>query len=155
MAEYFDAIANWFINKSIDEDNLITPLKLQQLVYLSNCWHLGIRDEPLITQHFEAWKYGPVLQDLYYKYRHLGKYLITNKEVDVPLDDNKIEILEFCWDKYSFFNEKDLTVLTNCECSPWYHVRGRYRFCSDYRIPNEVIQKFYKMKYQSLVKKPL
>lgn len=155
MAEYFDVIANWFINKSIDKEEYLTPLKLQQLVYLSNCWHLAVRDEPLITQHFEAWKYGPILQDLYYKYKHWGKFLITTKEKDVPVEDSAVEIMEFCWDKYSFFSEKDITLLTNCEFSPWQQTRNRFRSTSDYRIPDDLIKNYYKFKYSCLVQKTI
>ena len=155
MAEYFDVIASWFINKSIDENKYITPLKLQQLVYLSNCWHLGIKEEPLITQDFEAWKYGPVLQDLYFKYKHIGKAYILKREKPVLLNNIQLKLLEFCWDKYSFFTERDLTVMTNYETSPWQQTRRRFYITDERRISNSLIARCYKTKYACMVNKPI
>ena len=48
-----------------------TPMQLLKLVYIAHGWTLGICATPLITEQVEAWKYGPVIPDLY---QHVKKY---------------------------------------------------------------------------------
>ena len=36
-----------------------------KLVYLAHGWMLAVHDEPLVKEDFEAWRYGPVVPDLY------------------------------------------------------------------------------------------
>ena len=43
----------------------LTNLQLQKLLYLSHLLYLGENREPLILEHFQAWKFGPVLPQVY------------------------------------------------------------------------------------------
>lgn len=46
----------------------LTNLSLQKLAYFAHGWHLALFDKPLLEENdaFEAWRYGPVLPELYH-----------------------------------------------------------------------------------------
>jgi uncharacterized phage-associated protein len=43
----------------------ITPMQLLKLVYIAHGWSLAILGRDLFPDRIEAWKYGPVIPDLY------------------------------------------------------------------------------------------
>jgi uncharacterized phage-associated protein len=56
------AIANEFIKVAKRNGVLLTPMKLQKLVYFAHGWYLALLGKPLINEPVEAWKFGPVIQ---------------------------------------------------------------------------------------------
>lgn len=75
-------IANYFLYKAQQEDQeLLSNLKLQKLVYYAQGLHLAIYDKPLFNEAIEAWQYGPVVPDLYHYYKAHGAS-------GIPADDN-------------------------------------------------------------------
>jgi uncharacterized phage-associated protein len=82
-------IANYFLYKAqeaTEEDQeLISNLKLQKLVYYAQGLHLAVYKEPLFADRIEAWTYGPVIPDLYHYYKENGSYGIRASESFDPL----------------------------------------------------------------------
>jgi len=127
------AIANYFIGKSKPKDYL-TPMKIQKLVYIAHGWHLAIYNEPLIEEIVEAWRYGPVIQSLYYELRGFGSMQVT-KEIDevgisdendftfVPVEkptDEKVTVhLDEVWKSYSKYTGPQLSNFTHQQGTPW------------------------------------
>ena len=72
-------IAKWFIarNKADYEmgytDELITNLKLQKLLYYAQGCVMALTDEPLFDEDIQAWEHGPVVPEIYHKYKSYGK----------------------------------------------------------------------------------
>jgi uncharacterized phage-associated protein len=64
-------IANYFLYKAQEEgQELLSNLKLQKLVYYAQGLHLVLHDgQPLFEDTIEAWNYGPVVPDLYHRYK--------------------------------------------------------------------------------------
>ncbi|MDR3205074.1 MAG: DUF4065 domain-containing protein [Deltaproteobacteria bacterium] len=68
-------VANYFIvaTKCDCEDGLnddvMTHLKLQKLVYYAQGFSMVFNNEPLFDRDIEAWEHGPVCADLYNKYK--------------------------------------------------------------------------------------
>ena len=60
------AVANWFIERGINEEYPLTHIEVQKLLYFAHGWMLGIHGEPLVEGNWEAWRYGPVLRDVYF-----------------------------------------------------------------------------------------
>ncbi|MBO0345803.1 SocA family protein [Roseibium sp. CAU 1637] len=56
----------------------ISNLELQKLLYIAELYHLGITEDPLIFEDFEAWDYGPVVPIVYSKARGFGKSAVPN-----------------------------------------------------------------------------
>ena len=62
---------------------MVSPMKLQKLVYFAHGWHLAIHNRPLVNEQVEAWKFGPVFSDLYHQIKSFGnekidRYIVKN-----------------------------------------------------------------------------
>ena len=61
------AVANSFLDiAEAGNVNDISPMKLQKLVYYAHAWHLAFLGQPLIREEVQAWKFGPVIPDVYF-----------------------------------------------------------------------------------------
>lgn len=120
-------IADWFIwyneyvreLKNEDTDN-ISNLKLQKLLYYAQSAFLAIKGELLFNNDILAWQHGPVIKEIYERYRDNGSQGITeyNSESlnEISKEDNEILI-----EVYNLFGEYSawgLRNLTHSE-SPW------------------------------------
>lgn len=66
-------VANYFLFRAEKEDQeLLSNLKLQKLVYYAQGIHLAMYGKPLFGDRIEAWAYGPVVPDLYHLYKDNG-----------------------------------------------------------------------------------
>lgn len=64
-------IANYYLWKAQDENQeLLSNMKLQKLVYYAQGLYLVIYNSPLFKERIEAWTYGPVIRDLYHTYKN-------------------------------------------------------------------------------------
>jgi len=152
-----EAVANYFIQKSFDTGIPLSQMKLLKLVYIAHGWHRGLYDSNLINDCVQAWKYGPVIPDLYRKLKHYGRNMI-----DAPIpgfgvagdEDNPcphehtIELLDEVWRVYSGFSPLQLSAITHQPNTPW-DITWNGHKGSEYFgaiIPNELIGKHYKEK---------
>lgn len=78
-------VANYVINFSVDSNEEITNLKLQKLLYYIDAAFLVKKGESCIFQNFKRWRHGPVIPDVYSKFR---VYLNTS----IPRRDENPEI---------------------------------------------------------------
>jgi uncharacterized phage-associated protein len=63
-------IAKYFLWRAQTEDQeLLSNMKLQKLVYYAQGLHLTLYKVPLFDDRIEAWTYGPVVPDLYHHYK--------------------------------------------------------------------------------------
>ena len=128
-------IANYFIVRSFEQADDLTPMKLLKLVYIAHGWYLGAIEKPFISEEVEAWKYGPVIVSLY---RSTKKYegeqvtdLIGIDNIDPLLDTNKdeyeIKFLDEIWKYYRGYDGLELLNLTCLDDSPWHQtvIRGK------------------------------
>jgi uncharacterized phage-associated protein len=120
------AIANFFIQKSLDSGTEMTQMKLIKLVYISHGWYLALRGKPLLSEPVEAWKYGPVVKSVYHEAKKYGNGPITSYFQDVfgntpmPTDPEVCTFLDRIWDLYGKLNGLQLSALTHKEGTPWY-----------------------------------
>lgn len=49
-----------------------TNLEIQKLLYIAQVFSLGLRNKLLFKNTIQAWKYGPVIPDVYYRLRSCG-----------------------------------------------------------------------------------
>jgi uncharacterized phage-associated protein len=115
-------VANYFIWWARETGSFVSNLKLQKLVYYSQAWHLAIHDTPLFEEDFQAWVHGPVIPELYQKYKSFRWQPIT---VDVipQLPPTTIEFLEGVRDEYFSCDGYELEQMTHAE-DPWHLARG-------------------------------
>lgn len=90
------AVANFFIQKANERgDNNLDLMKLLKLIYVAHGWSLAILHKPLINEPIEAWRYGPVINNIYQSLKHFGMMPIK-KIPDVGENDLMREL--FCSD---------------------------------------------------------
>ncbi len=66
------AAARTLIEMAADRNIELTHLKLQKLLYFCHGLMLAQHGRPLVKDDFQAWKYGPVLEDLYHDLKVFG-----------------------------------------------------------------------------------
>lgn len=118
-------IADIILRIAKQEGNQITPMQLMKLTYIANGWHLGLHGKKLFENRIEAWKYGPVMPDLYQSTKQYGKNPIPNDLIPDGFDglpENLNNKVEFLTQVYSLYENKDgieLSSLTHMAGSPW------------------------------------
>ena len=120
MLTCFD-VADYFLSKTDEEaGDVISNLKLQKLVYYAQGFTLAVTGNPLFNEPIEAWQHGPVVPDLYHKYKDHGAYGIpAPTNVDFSKFSSEIkEILDEVYDVYGQFSAWKLRNMTHEE-APW------------------------------------
>jgi uncharacterized phage-associated protein len=121
MANAFD-VAKYIL----EQNDEMTVMKLQKLVYYSQAWHLVWNENTLFENEIQAWANGPVTVELYNF--HKGMFKINNEtltqgnssNLSLAETDNIDQVL-------SFYGEKSaqwLSDLTHME-DPWKKARER------------------------------
>lgn len=114
-------VANYFLSK-IDEEagDAISNLKLQKLVYYAQGFSLALLHRPLFNDTIVAWQHGPVVVDLYRKYKGYGSNGIpAPKDVDFDkFSADEKNLLDNVYDVYGQFSAWKLRNMTHEE-APW------------------------------------
>ena len=112
--------AEWFLSQSSMEHK-----KLQKLCYYAQAWHCALEGVPLFTEVIEAWVHGPVIPELYRKYKVWGWQSIPQvrdfNESKIPA--GTLEVLRAVYDTYGGLTGMQLEALTHSE-GPWQKARG-------------------------------
>ena len=100
----------------------LTPLQLMKLTYIAHGWSLGLGRGDLFRERIEAWKYGPVIPDLYRATKSYGRGEIpaglVNEQVS-SVDENTRDFLEWVYAGYGHLNGIQLSSLTHKSGTPW------------------------------------
>ena len=133
-------VASRLIRLGIEGSRPRDPLQIIKLTYLSHGWMLGLYGRALSEQPVLAWKYGPVIPDVYHGLKRYGSSVIQAPG-DFPegtFDELEDDLIGQVSDLYSKFTGIQLSQLTHAVGTPWYIVwseRGQNSI-----IPNEMIQ---------------
>lgn len=112
-------IAAYIINKSIDDNNPVSNLKLQKLLYYVQAASLVFREKELFYEDIKAWQYGPVVESVYLEYKYYSRYTICEKrELSLEIDIESKELIDEVLKSKAIFTAYDLVRLTHEE-SPW------------------------------------
>lgn len=120
----------------------ITPLKLQKLLYYIQGLSLCIFGKPAFTNKIYAWDYGPVVDEIYQKYKTKGK-----RPISTPKSINKIceglsNIIDIVIEGYGKYNAFSLIDLTHQE-TPWKDTK------KDKEITQDSIREYFNKVYNS------
>ncbi|HAJ90897.1 MAG TPA: hypothetical protein DCM27_07820 [Rhodospirillaceae bacterium] len=135
------SIANYFVKKGIDTGAMVTPMKLQKLVYFAHGWFLSLSGgQPLIKEKIGAWPFGPVIGTVYKYYSAYAKKPIdrlVETDEEAIQDAQDIAVLDKIWDVYGQRTAIELSNLTHLEGNAW---DKTYRMGHSHTIPNELIK---------------
>ena len=147
MATGAHTVANRFLELAREKGMSLTPLQLMKLVYIAHGWMLGLQRRPLITNKIEAWKFGPVIPDLYREVRNYGAAPITapirpwhaeNQPID-PIED---DMIRQTFNVYGHLDGLNLSALTHQIGTPWANTWRADSWAAE--IPNHLIEDHYR-----------
>jgi len=139
-------IANYFLLKADDSDQeLLSNMKLQKLMYYAQGMHLVFFNEPLFEDTIKAWAYGPVIPALYHEYKSYEKGGIPPKDEFDPsiIDDETREFLDEIYGAFGQFSAIRLMELSHCD-QCWIDA-----FASDDKVITKEAMKNELRKYQA------
>lgn len=137
-------VAEYILRKASDSDDTLTPMQILKLVYMCHGWMLGLYGRQLIKEDVEAWKYGPVIRELYDEVKDYRSQAITkalSDDVDT-FDDAEKNIIDQVYLKYGRFSGPALSRSTHMKGSPWditYNLLG-----PNCVISNDLIEDYYR-----------
>lgn len=114
-------IAKKILAKGTENEDLISNMKLQKLLYYMQGFYLAYFDKPMFEENIEAWMYGPVVQNVYEAYKANGNKGIEDIDVDkvITLDTPKEEkLFNEVFRIYSKYSATGLMEMTHNE-TPW------------------------------------
>lgn len=122
-------IANYIIKYSVDSDNPISNLKLQQLLYFLWIDYYNNTNIELFQDEFYAWQIGAVIPKVYYAYcQYAGLPIFQYKPTIICKQDQ--EIINVFLDKYLKLSVSELVNKSHEKDKPWnriYQNREGYR----------------------------
>lgn len=140
-------IADEMLKVAKQNNKHLTPMKLVKILYIAHGFRLGRDDVPLFSNKIEAWKYGPIIPDLYRSTKKFG-------HKDIPFDligDTSVvspevrNFLEEVYYAYGHLSEVTLSYLTHQVGSPWDMIYSLYG--QGENIPDETIKRYYEQKF--------
>lgn len=119
-------VCNFLINKGVDENRPITNISLQKMLYFAQGFHLAEKEEPLFDEDIYAWKFGPVVREVYHEYKYFGNNYISRPtfslEFTRPLSAQSKNFLQDIWNSFKRFAPFTLVEMTHRKGSPWYDI---------------------------------
>ncbi|MET3657827.1 Panacea domain-containing protein [Sporosarcina psychrophila] len=123
------------------EYNSLSNLKLQKLLYYCQGGHYRWDNEQLIDDaQFQAWRYGPVIPEVYRQFSKYGQNDIPNDIGEFRLSNNEAETIEAVWDQFKSLHAYSLVNSTHEE-APW---RDNYDEDRNNEIDDLEIQRYFR-----------
>ena len=121
-------IADWFVDYQTNEGAPVDPMSLEKHLYYAQGFSLGVRREALFSDPIEAWKYGPVVNNVWSRYSGVGHApILTAKAPPPELEPATEEFLCQVADFLSPFPALQLSRATHKE-APWVNAFAKPKF---------------------------
>ena len=156
------AVANGLLELARVRQIIVTPMKLQKLIYFAHGWHLALTNRPLLDCPVEAWQYGPVLPNVYRAFERFGAQPITELARRFTIDGWKpglepytmsatdpdtaysVRILRRVLEQYGGYSAIQLSMMTHADGTPWAQVWNENRDERYVPIPDDEIEAWFK-----------
>lgn len=113
-------VAEHIIYEAQKRGKPITNTKLQKLLYFTQGVYLAKYNKLAFEDNIIAWKYGPVIKDIYYKYSLYGaEPIIVVEEYDSKISLMLINAINIVLESFLDVNQTDLIEETIKPGSPW------------------------------------
>jgi uncharacterized phage-associated protein len=150
-----EAVARYFLWLAAGEpeDEPVTHMRLQKLLYYAQGWCLACRGEPLFEGTIEAWVHGPVVREVYPVFaRFAGHEIPTTEARDAgALAERDRALIEWVWRRYAPFSASELRRRTHAE-APWRDARGSLPPDAPSALPMSAdsMNRFFRAEYRDL-----
>lgn len=115
-------IAKWLVAWAEAEEEELSNLKLQKLLYYAQGHHLAANGAPLFTEQIQAWSHGPVVPEVYRAFKGFGATPIELPDDDPfswqDVDLSTAQFLSAVWNTYGGYSAGRLRNMTHEE-PPW------------------------------------
>ena len=111
-------IADWFLARAKADDKPLKSMKLQKLVYFAYGWYYAYHNKALFPETIYAFRHGPVVQELYDRFRHLKGSPITDDVEQKNIDSAIDSLLGSVWKAYEPYTDFQLSDMTHSH-PPW------------------------------------
>jgi uncharacterized phage-associated protein len=83
-------IGKYILAVAYENGDVVTNLKLQKLLYYAQAWYMvNHGGKKLFSDAIEAWKFGPVIKDVYDLYKFYSRNTIEEDITKLEPDDRK------------------------------------------------------------------
>lgn len=107
-------IAQWFVNRTKFDGEVVDKIKLQKLLYFAQACHLLFHNTPLFSDEISAFSHGPVIKSVYPLYAEVkGNKIDKIKNVEVDIE--KTEFLEKIYQVFGKFATWKLVEMSHQE----------------------------------------
>ena len=135
-------IANRIILRTDTErGDIMSNLKLQKLLYYMQGFYLAFFNKPLFENSLEAWMYGPVVPEVFVRFKnnsHLGIVLDPQKHEYIDFTTEEENLFSQVLDVYGRYSAVKLTEMTYKE-RPWKEAFSK----QDKKISTEIMKDFF------------
>ena len=126
-------------------------MKLVKLVYIAHGWMLGLYGRPLIREDVEAWKYGPVIRELYHevkRFRHhpIPPAALVPGEDESDFGEYEKSVMDQTFDIYGRRTALQLSQMTHSPGTPWDVIYNEIG--NSFAIPGDLIEDHYARLYE-------
>lgn len=143
MTRYYSAlsVAQYIILREAEEGRPVSNLRLQKLLYFVEAYFFLSTGEPCFVDRMEAWDFGPVVPEVYHKYKRFGSMIIQEtddslaQEIELSDQEKIDEMLDACADK----STRELVEITHQQ-EPW---KSAYRNKFSNEITQESIRNLF------------
>jgi len=141
-------IGNELIRCGNAKSQPLTNLQIQKLIYFAHGWHLVLAGSPLIEESFEAWRYGPVVPELYHVFKTYGSsaipvdHLFCHATPQV-MDTSIVALLDRILEVYGKFTPGQLVEISHDPEGPWVRVYHDSSPTQRPIIPNSEIKSYF------------
>lgn len=126
-------VSNNILKRAFDEGVPVSPMKLQKILYFVASEYAKRSNAPLLSEQFQAWRYGPVVRSVYDEYRSFGAAPIRayGKDArgvaymaDEAKDANLSQALDAVWQSVKGRSAVELSRITHLPDSAWAKAYG-------------------------------
>lgn len=127
-----------------------TPMQLLKLVYISHGWMLALFNRPLFLEKVEAWKYGPVIPELYEKVKHYKASPVNELNLTTPgdFDPQELGVIDYVINAYGHIDGITLSQITHAPNTPWSMTYNQVYWGNE--ISDNLISNHYKLLLEDL-----
>ncbi|MBE8168098.1 MAG: SocA family protein [Shewanella sp.] len=132
-------VAFSLLKHAAKQGKAFTNLQLQKLTYVCHGLSLSDLDRPLIIDDVFAWKYGPVIPSVYFRFKSFGSESI-DEMLESAIDEESESIIRDVVSQLGDLTGSQLVELTHRKGSPWQQVWDETQ---NKIIPDPIIKAHY------------
>lgn len=140
------SVANELLRIAKSRGLALTNMQVQKIVYIAHGYSLAILHRSLVRQTIEAWRYGPVIPDLYHALRRYGAGIVNEPIPIINMDkltETDRKLLATVLDAYGRFSGPQLSTMTHRDGTPWREVYQPNASFNNDIIQPQLIERHY------------